>query len=71
MKTADLRKMSETEIEKMLEETRKELMLLRFQAVSGQLTDTSKLTKTKREVARIATILREKQMDVKEEGKHE
>jgi large subunit ribosomal protein L29 len=69
MKTADIRKMSETEIEKLLEETRKELMLLRFQAVSGQLTDTSKLTKTKHEVARVATILREKQLDVKEEGK--
>jgi large subunit ribosomal protein L29 len=69
MKTADIRKMSETEIEKLLEETRKELMLLRFQAVSGQLTDTSKGTKTKHEVARVATILREKQLDVKEEGK--
>ena len=67
MKTAEIRKMSVEELKKTLEETRKEHMLLRFQAVSGQLTDTSKLTNTKRDVARLATILREKQADVKEE----
>jgi len=68
MKTEEIRKMNEDEIRTKLEETRKEYMLLRFQAVSGQLTDTSKVTKIKREVARMETILREKQLDAKEEG---
>ena len=68
MKAAEIRKMSVEEVKKTLEETRKEHMLLRFQAVSGQLTDTSKLTKIKHDVARLVTILREKQVDVKEEG---
>jgi len=68
MNTEEIRKMNEDEIRTKLEETRKEYMLLRFQAVSGQLTDTSKVTKIKREVARMETILREKQLDAKEEG---
>ena len=68
MKTEDIRKMNMDEIKSKLEETKKEFMLLRFQAVSGQLTDTSKVTKIKRDVARLETILREKQINVKEEG---
>jgi len=68
MNTEEIRKMNEDEIRTKLEETREEYMLLRFQAVSGQLTDTSKVTKIKREVARMETILREKQLDAKEEG---
>lgn len=43
-------------------------MLLRFQAISGQLTDTSKVTKSKRVIARMETILREKQLSMKAEG---
>jgi large subunit ribosomal protein L29 len=35
-------------------------MKLRFQAVSGQLTDTSRLRILRREIARMETILREK-----------
>ncbi len=68
MKAADIRKLSIEEIKAKIDETRKELMLLRFQAVSGQLTDTSKITKTKREVGRLETIMREMQLNVKEEG---
>jgi len=68
MKAADIRKLSIEEIKTKIDETRKELMLLRFQAVSGQLTDTSKITKTKREVGRLETIMREMQVNVKEEG---
>ena len=56
------------EITAKLDETRKEFMLLRFQSVSGQLTDTSKLQKIKREIARFETILREKQKGIRTEG---
>jgi large subunit ribosomal protein L29 len=47
-----------------LSERRKELVLMRFQAVIGQLGDVSQLKKTKREIARILTILRERDLDV-------
>lgn len=68
MKSEDIRKLNVDEIKIKLEETRKEYMLLRFQAVSGQLTDTSKVTKIKRLIARYETILREKQASLKTEG---
>lgn len=68
MKSEEIRKLNVDEIKIKLEETRKEYMLLRFQAVSGQLTDTSKVTKIKRLIARFETILREKQARLKVEG---
>jgi len=37
-------------------------MLMRFQYVSGQLTDTSKLNSIRRLIARLETILREKKL---------
>lgn len=68
MKSVDIRKLDIKELKEKIEETKKEFMLLRFQAISGQLTDTSKVTKSKRIIARMETILREKQLSVKTEG---
>jgi large subunit ribosomal protein L29 len=68
MKPVEIRKLSVDEIKKKIEETRKEYMLLRFQAVSGQLTDTTKITNIKRLIARLETILHEKQLGMKVEG---
>ena len=68
MKNTEIRALSVEEITAKLDETRKEFMLLRFQSVSGQLTDTSKLQKIKREIARFETILREKQKGIRTEG---
>ena len=68
MKSNEIRLMDAEEIQIKLVETRKELMLLRFQSVSGQLTDTSKINFTKRLIARLETILHEKQLGVSTEG---
>jgi len=68
MKNTEIRALSVEEITAKLDETRKEFMLLRFQSVSGQLTDTSKLQKIKREIARFETILHEKQKGIRTEG---
>ena len=59
-KTSKLRDMQQSEIETRLTDSREELMKLRFQAVTGQLTDTSRLRILRREIARMETILREK-----------
>jgi large subunit ribosomal protein L29 len=59
-KTSKLRDMQQSEIETKLSDSREELMKLRFQAVTGQLTDTSRLRILRREIARMETILREK-----------
>jgi large subunit ribosomal protein L29 len=59
IKTSDLRNLKSGEIESKLTDAREELMKLRFQAVSGQLTDSSRLRILRREIARMQTILRE------------
>ena len=68
MKSGEIRLLSADEIQLKLLETRKEFMLLRFQSVSGQLTDTSQLNNAKRLIARLETILREKQLGINMEG---
>jgi large subunit ribosomal protein L29 len=58
-KTSDLRNLKSGEVESKLSEAREELMKLRFQAVTGQLTDSSRLRNLRREIARMQTVLRE------------
>jgi large subunit ribosomal protein L29 len=58
-KTSDLRNLKSGEIESKLSDAREELMKLRFQAVTGQLTDSSRLRILRREIARMQTVLRE------------
>jgi large subunit ribosomal protein L29 len=58
-KTSDLRNLKSGEIETKLSDAREELMKLRFQAVTGQLTDSSRLRILRREIARMQTILHE------------
>jgi len=68
MKTADVRLMSTEEIKTKLADTRNELMNLRFQIVTGQQTDTSRLKTVRRQVAVYETILRERELGLKPEG---
>lgn len=58
-KTSELRNLKSGEIESKLSDAREELMKLRFQIVTGQLTDSSRLRILRREIARMQTILRE------------
>ena len=58
-KTTDLRNLKSGEIETKLSDAREELMKLRFQQVTGQLTDTSHLRVLRRDIARMQSILRE------------
>jgi len=59
VKPTELRNLKQGEIETKLSDAREELMKLRFQQVTGQLTDTSRLRILRREIARMQTILRE------------
>lgn len=68
MKTADIRNMSDEEIRSRIDDTRQELMNLRFQVVTGQLTDTSRLKRVRRQIAQLETILHEREMVRAEEG---
>ncbi len=62
MKAAEIRKLSVAEIGKELDEARHELMNLRFQSITGQLTDTSRVRLIRRDISRMETILRERQL---------
>lgn len=59
MKTSEIRDMKPEEIEAKLADTREEMMKLRFQQVSGQLTDPSRLRILRRDIARMMTVRNE------------
>jgi large subunit ribosomal protein L29 len=58
-KPSELRNLNSGEIETKLSDAREELMKLRFQQVTGQLSDSSRLRALRREIARMQTILNE------------
>jgi large subunit ribosomal protein L29 len=68
MKPAEIRKLSMEEIQAKLSDTRDELMKLRFQQVTGQLTDTNRLGLLRRDIARMETILNELTRSAVKEG---
>lgn len=59
MKSKEIRNLSAEQIKAKVSDTREELMKLRFQQITGQLTDTSRLRTLRREIARLETILAE------------
>jgi large subunit ribosomal protein L29 len=59
MKSTEIRELSVEQIRTKLSDTREELMKLRFQQVTGQLTDFSRLRILRRDIARMETILHE------------
>jgi large subunit ribosomal protein L29 len=60
--TAELRLMESEELENKLAEVRQEAFNLRFQLVTGQLDNYSRIGQVRREVARIETLLREREI---------
>ena len=67
-KPSALRDLKPGEIETKLADAHEELMKLRFQQVTGQLTDTSHLRILRRDIARMQTILRQQQVAAGTEG---
>ena len=61
-KASKLREMKDEELIKRLGDAREELMNLRFQQASGELTDYNRLRITRRQIARLLTLLNERQM---------
>jgi large subunit ribosomal protein L29 len=59
---AELREADETELETRLAEAKQELFNLRFQIVTGQLDNSARIQAVRRDIARILTILREKEI---------
>ena len=69
MKNKEIREMQLEQLQARLSDTREELLKLRFQQVTGQLTDTSRLRILRRDIARMETILGEGLRSAVKEGK--
>ena len=63
-KVAKIRELSSTELYSRLDDAHQEFMNLNFQQSSGELTDFSRIKKTRRYIARLLTILRERDLMV-------
>jgi large subunit ribosomal protein L29 len=62
MKTDELRNLDDEQLRAQIKEHREELFNLRFQQVMGKLTASGRPRIVKREIARIQTILREREL---------
>ena len=61
MKLSEMRNLSTEELYEQVREKKRELMDLRFQASIGQLAQNHRIRETKRTIARLLTVIREKQ----------
>jgi len=62
MKARELRELSDEELAKKLRELKEELFNLRFQAATGQLDNPMRIRQVRREIARVQTIQREREL---------
>ena len=62
MELKKMREMTEVELNTELDKMKKELFNLRFQHVTGQLENPVKMRELKKDIARVKTILREKEL---------
>lgn len=69
MKVSEIRLLSTVELRGRLDDARQEHMNLRFQIVTGQMMDTSRLKKIRRDIARYETILHQRELEALQEGK--
>jgi large subunit ribosomal protein L29 len=60
--TAELRELNDAELIQRLGEAKEEHFNLRFQAATGQLDNTARIPELKRQIARINTLLREREI---------
>jgi len=62
-RASDLRALTDEELEHRLAEQRRELFNLRFQSVTGALENSARLKLAKREIARILTVVNEREAE--------
>jgi large subunit ribosomal protein L29 len=62
-KAAELRELTDEQLLERAESAKEELFNLRFQLATGQLDDSSMIKKLRHDVARIATVMRERAIE--------
>ena len=63
MKASEVRKLSSSELEAKLVELKKDLFFLRMQHATNQLDNPVQISLVKKDIARVETIIREKQLE--------
>ncbi len=63
-RTNDLRQLGDEELVTNLREAKEELFNLRFQVATGQLDNNRRLQTVRREIARIYTVMRERELGI-------
>lgn len=61
MRPGELRELTDEEIEEKVDELKEKLFNLRFQKATGELDNTAEFKKTKKDIARVKTIKRERE----------
>jgi large subunit ribosomal protein L29 len=69
METSELRELTDEELHRKLAETKVELFNLRFQFATGQLDNPMAIKRLRRDIARIFTVIREKELAVLDAAK--
>lgn len=67
-RATEYRELKDDELVTRLDDTRKELFNLRFRHATGQLDNSSRLGQVRKDVARLATLIREREISAAEEG---
>ena len=62
MKSAEIRNLSAEDLQAKLKEVRAELFNLRFQMATGQLDNTARIKQVKKNIARIQTEMRDREL---------
>ena len=63
MNTIELRKLTPAELREQLDESKEELFNLRFQLATNQLDNSARIPQVRRDIARIRTIIREREIE--------
>lgn len=67
MKVSDIREQTKEELEAKLDDIKKNLFTLKFQKAIGQLENTQAIANLNKDIARIETLIREKELGINQE----
>lgn len=68
MKTKEIRQMSDAQLQSSLKDLKAELFNLRFQLATGQLDNPMRIGGVKKDIARVKTIVRERELNIGKEA---
>ncbi|MGC8778006.1 MAG: 50S ribosomal protein L29 [Candidatus Caldatribacteriaceae bacterium] len=68
MRASELRNLTNEELNQKMKDLRTELFNLRLQTITGQLANPQRIRTVKRDIARIKTILKERELGLQKQG---